>query len=86
MTIVVERKARTLLAGCRVHITWATDTITAATVRGDTGSWSIRWDRKEGWRCSCPHPGSRCSHVMAVRLVTTRPVACSAELEDGAVT
>ena len=69
----VIRKARRLLGSGDVHIKWTTDSLIAATVRGDTGIYDVRWQRLTGWHCTCPSYGE-CSHREAVRIVTMRSV------------
>ncbi len=67
-------KARRLLAEGRVRIKWASDQLTVAAVRGDSSIYDVRWTRLQGWSCSCACFGRGCSHIAAVRAVTTRPL------------
>jgi hypothetical protein len=73
-----DAKAHRLLATDSVQIKFATDHIISAAVRGDSGIYDIRWSRDQGWDCTCPAFGQKCSHIEATRSVTMRPVGASA--------
>jgi hypothetical protein len=70
----VTAKAHRLLATDSVQIKFATDHIVSAAVRGDSGIYDIRWSRDQGWDCTCPAFGRKCSHIEATRSVTMRSV------------
>lgn len=73
--MTVGDKARRLRHDARLQILFATDQVIWARVRGDHGVYDVRWDRMDGWHCSCPAWGM-CSHAEAVRSITMRsPVA-----------
>jgi hypothetical protein len=74
MSKTVEAKAHRLLATDSVQIKFATDHIVSAAVRGDSGIYDIRWSRDQGWDCTCPAFGQKCSHIEAARSVTMRSV------------
>ena len=61
-------KAARLLTEGRVVIDIARDRYVRAYVRGDSGTFYEVVHDKGTW--SCPCPSSRCSHVLAVQLVT----------------
>ena len=61
-------KARRLLCEGRVVIDIARGRYVRAYVRGDSGTFYEIVHDKGTW--SCPCPSSRCSHVLAVQLVT----------------
>jgi uncharacterized Zn finger protein len=66
-------KSCRLLADARVQILFATEHVVTARVRGDSGIYDVSWDRNGGrWSCTCAAFGDSCSHVEAVRSVTTK--------------
>ena len=66
----LEEKAGRLLVEGRVRLNEIHDGQIRATIRGDHGLYSIRYDSpSRRLRCSCPSWRSRCSHVRAVALV-----------------
>ena len=46
-----------------------------ATCRGDSGEvYNLGYDaRKKQWRCTCVEMKGKCSHLVALQLVTIRP-------------
>lgn len=46
-----------------------TDTIRAH-CRGDGAIYQLGWNHADRWWCSCPARTDRCSHLIALRLVT----------------
>lgn len=66
-------KAHRLLAEGRL-IVRETHPYIFATCRGDSGElYRLGWDPSNGrWRCGCPSKG-RCSHLIALQLVTVKP-------------
>ena len=70
----VTTKAHRLLSTDAVQVRWATDQIINASVRGDSGIHDVRWSHLQGWTCSCPGYGPKCSHIQATRSITMRPV------------
>ncbi len=71
-------KARRLLQEARVNLTRVDEDVIEAVVRGDSAAvYAVTWHRGRGWSCSCPAWSFRCSHVLALMLVTVRPT------EDG---
>jgi hypothetical protein len=69
----VDAKARRLLAEGRVLIVRVRLDFVIAIVQGDSDSYDVRHD-PSGWSCSCPVRRPECSHIAAVRLVTTATV------------
>lgn len=41
-----------------------------ARCRGDGHVYRLGWNPADRWWCSCPARGDRCSHLVALRLVT----------------
>jgi uncharacterized Zn finger protein len=70
--MTAAEKAQTLLAQGRVQVKFCTDTLIQAAVRGDSSIYDVRWQRTQGWSCTCACFGLKCSHLAAVRLVTMR--------------
>lgn len=62
-------KAIRLLAQGRVRLHSVHIGRCAATVFGDTGTWTVGCGHSR-WHCDCPNAGDRCSHIAAVKLVT----------------
>jgi hypothetical protein len=61
-------KAGRLLVEGRVHVREVHDGELRATVRGDHGTYDVRYDNGR-LRCTCPSWRTRCSHAQAVALV-----------------
>lgn len=70
----VPAKATRLLASRRVHLIAADNDHVRAVVLGDTGLPRQVTRDPDGWACSCPAYGPRCSHIAAVRRVTTATI------------
>jgi uncharacterized Zn finger protein len=68
-----EAKGRRYLLEGRLHVRAVTDRHIAATCRGDGEIYYLSGD-EQGWSCSCPAATLRCSHLVALRLVTIRPL------------
>ena len=66
-------KARRLLAEGRVIVKAVTPNAVTAIVRGDSGKLYAVSGEYERWSCNCSAL-SRCSHVMALQLVTLEPL------------
>lgn len=66
----VDGKARRILAMGWVTIISCDDQHARALVRGEHGDYEATFDHG-GWSCTCPAFGPVCSHIYAVRLVTT---------------
>ena len=67
-------KAQRLLATGRVHI----PDVERVIVDGDSGRWVVTYTDTDGrWECECDAYAYRrdCSHVRAVRLITSPPPA-----------
>jgi hypothetical protein len=69
----VDEKARRLLGEGRVTVVRAEFDEIDATVTGDSGKAYVVVHRPGGWRCRCVATVDRCSHVVAVGLVTAVP-------------
>lgn len=71
----VEEKGRRLLTEGRLTIL-RVDGAIVAECKGDSGEvYKLGYDprvRSGGWRCTCPALG-RCSHLVALQLVTVKP-------------
>ncbi len=65
-----DEKAGRLLVTGRVEVRLVTSEGISAHVRGDHGDYSVG-RHAGGWYCTCPCPWPRCSHLLAVKLVTT---------------
>lgn len=65
-------KASRYLSEGRITVVRVDGDIADAVVRGDSGEHHVGHDPARGWHCTCPARG-RCSHVAALKLVTTRP-------------
>lgn len=65
-------KGRRLLTEGRVIVRLADARNIRAMVRGDSGEWYWTTYQRGGWACTCPALG-RCSHLVALQLVTVRP-------------
>jgi hypothetical protein len=67
-------KGRRLLTEGRLIVRAAGPQGIRALCRGDSGEWYHAFFERDGWRCDCPALG-RCSHLIALQLVTVRPGA-----------
>jgi hypothetical protein len=67
----VAGKAHRYLAEGRLQVRHVDPLRIEAACRGDGAVWLSGHDGR-GWWCDCPHPGRRCSHLVALRLVTVR--------------
>jgi uncharacterized Zn finger protein len=65
-------KGRRLLVEGRVVIRHVGEHHIVAHVRGDSAEVYVVAGASRGWSCSCPALG-RCSHLVAVQLVTLTP-------------
>jgi uncharacterized Zn finger protein len=75
MRETAPQKATRLLAEGRVRVLWSTDRAVTARVRGDSGIHDVAWTRLPGrWTCTCACYGQSCSHVLAVKAITVRPL------------
>lgn len=83
MTATIESKARRLLTEGQVFVKWSTPDQVCAVVRGDHGVHDVHLHGAR-WHCSCPAYRPDCSHVIAVRLVTTSPLPTTREANDSA--
>lgn len=66
-----EQKARRYLTEGRVQVDREdAGGLIVATARGTEGVYHLGYDpgRRE-WRCTCPSPGKKCAHLIALRLV-----------------
>lgn len=68
----IDAKGRRLLIEGRVYVTAVSPGIVRARVRGDRGELYRAGFEWREWRCDCPARG-RCSHLVAVQLITIRP-------------
>ena len=68
-----EAKARRYLGQGRLRIHTVSDRYVGAVCRGDGELYLLTGD-EESWSCSCPAVSDRCAHLLALRLVTTRPL------------
>ena len=66
-----DAKARRFLIDGRVAVRFVQESRVEADVAGETGTWHVSFSRG-AWRCDCPSR-RRCSHLLAVASVTTRP-------------
>lgn len=72
MTATLAGKAAAILTGNRLMITRLDATSIEAVCTGSTGTrYELGLDF-DGWHCSCPAYGPGCSHIEALKLVTTR--------------
>lgn len=64
-------KGRRLLVEGRVRLVSVNGGRVEARVRGDSAAaYRVRHVPGAGWACTCPATSRRCSHVLAVQLVT----------------
>ena len=64
-------KGRRLLTEGRLVVKAVSDRHISARCRGDSGEIYTLAADAQGWTCSCP--AVRCSHLVALQLVTLRP-------------
>lgn len=64
-------KARRLLGEGALTITYVSGDVVNAVCTGDSAVYELGHDPARGWWCQCPARPGRCSHVEALRLVTT---------------
>jgi uncharacterized Zn finger protein len=66
-----EQKARRYLAEGRIQVEREdAGGIVVATARGTEGVYRLGYDPgRSEWRCTCPSPGKKCAHLIALRLV-----------------
>lgn len=64
------KKARRLLVDGHVHIIRAGDGELVARVKGDHSVYTVSKEKADRVRCTCPSLKWRCSHIIAVELVT----------------
>lgn len=69
-----SHKARRYLVEGRVIVTYASTYRVKAQVRGVGGVWFPSFHEDSGWQCDCPTRSDRCSHLIALRLVTAPTV------------
>jgi hypothetical protein len=72
MTEAQDAKAARLRAAGALTIAHVDQHRIAATCKGDSGTYQLKWDPRGGYSCSCPGHGYRsaCAHERALRLVT----------------
>lgn len=63
-------KARRYLTEGRLVIIEVREDRISAFCRGDGAVWAVGYSPR-GWECDCPALSSNCSHLLALRLVTT---------------
>jgi uncharacterized Zn finger protein len=66
-----EAKGRRYATEGRLCVHSVTTTTISATIRGNAEVYDVGYERGS-WNCSCPAPG-RCSHLVALQLVTVAP-------------
>jgi SWIM zinc finger len=64
-------KAKRYLAEARLTVEQVDVNLVRATARGSGAVYDVGWTPEYGWSCSCPARG-RCSHLLALMLVTVR--------------
>jgi len=77
-----EAKGRRLLVEGRLVVKTVDDRHAVARCRGDSGEIYHLVAEARGWTCSCPALG-RCSHVIALQLVTLRSLPTCGPGPDG---
>ena len=75
-------KGRRLLTEGRLRIVTASDRHIVAHCIGDSGERYVLTCDPRSWTCSCPALG-RCSHLVALMLVTLRPLPTRGPGSDG---
>lgn len=68
----VPDKAARYLAEGRLTVTWVRGDYVVATCEGDSGKYRLGHQPGRGWHCDCPVRNDRCSHLIALELVTVR--------------
>lgn len=63
-------KARRYLGEGRLLVLRVDGPIIRACCRGDGQVYSLGYDPRHGWHCSCPARSRACAHLLALRLVT----------------
>jgi uncharacterized Zn finger protein len=66
-----QRKGERYVAQGRLIVDHVSPEAVRATVRGAGAIHRVTWTPGEGWACSC-EARTRCSHLVAVMLVTVR--------------
>lgn len=72
MTLRMIEKAKRLLTDGRVVVVLNANGKVLARVRGDSGDYQVTTTEDRPLQCTCPSFRRRCSHVLAVELVTGR--------------
>ncbi len=69
----IDDKARAILADGRIEVRTVRRDHVHALVHGDNDTYAVTHNPRDGWVCGCPagRHGRRCSHLVAVELVTT---------------
>lgn len=66
-----QEKSRRYLVEGRIRVQHVVGEQIKATCRGDGAVYVMGYDPESTrWFCSCPSPADRCSHLIALRLVT----------------
>lgn len=65
-------KARRYLAEGRIDVLRVSEGRIYARARGDGAVYILGWANGR-WACSCPARSDKCSHLLALRLVTNTP-------------
>jgi uncharacterized Zn finger protein len=68
-----EQKGRRYLTEGRLRILSLSERFISAECRGDGAIYLLASDAG-GWSCSCPAVSDHCAHLIALRLVTVRPL------------
>ena len=80
----VHVKGRRLLAEGRLDIRAVDGRTIAARIRGDAGEvYCLGYSRD--WYCTCP-AATRCSHLVALQLVTLKPLPTQGTGKEGVTT
>jgi uncharacterized Zn finger protein len=64
-------KARRYLGEGRLIVTRVIGNTIDATCRGDGQTYTLGRNAKRGWHCTCPNLTANCSHLIALRSVTS---------------
>lgn len=75
-------KGRRLLVEGRLHVRAVTERHITATCRGDSGEVYLLCADDRSWTCSCP-AASRCAHLIALMLVTLKPLTLTGTGKEG---
>lgn len=70
----IETKGRRYLIEGRLHVRYCAPDRIQAFCRGTEETHRLGWEPRYGYGCSCAAKG-RCSHLVALQLVTQRPEA-----------